>query len=83
MISRKHGFLSTKTGFFAQKSAFCCATPMLAPLFWAPSDPIQWDHKFSILRGTLDAFGFSIDAHSAGWWAVLCLRLPKMTFFGA
>ena len=37
-------FLSTKTGFFAQKSAFSYAKPMLAPLFWAPPDPIQWDH---------------------------------------
>ena len=83
MISRKHGFLSLETGFVAQKSAFSYATPMLAPLFLAPPDPIQWDHKFSILRGTLDAVGFSVDAHSASWRAVLCLRLPKMTFFGA
>ena len=53
LISKKLGFLSTKTGFFAQKSAFSYATPLLAPLFWAPPDPIQWDHKFSILWGTL------------------------------
>ena len=76
-------FCPQKQDFFAQKSAFYYAAPMLAPLFWARPDPNQWDHKFSILWGTLDAFGFSVDAHSASWRAVLCLRLPKMTLFWA
>ena len=34
-------FCPQKQDFFAQKSAFSYATPMLAPLFWAPPDPIQ------------------------------------------
>ena len=76
-------FCPQKQDFFAQKSAFYYAAPMLAPLFWARPDPNQWDHKFSILSGTLDAFGFSVDAHSASWRAVLCLQFPKMTLFGA
>ena len=76
-------FCPQKQDFFAQKSAFYYAAPMLAPLFWARPDPNQWDHKFSILWGTLDAFGFSVDAHSASWRAVLCLQFPKMTLFGA
>ena len=79
---KKHGFLATKTGFCCRKiSIFLCYT-YVAPLFWAHTDPIQWDHHFPILWGTLDAFGFPVDAHSAGWRAVLWPNCQKWPYLG-
>ena len=51
-----------KMGLFWAKNAIFSTLCPYKPLFWAQTDPDQWDHISPYPKVILDAFGFPVDA---------------------
>ena len=72
-----------KSDIFGPKICIFLPYTHITPIFWAQTDPTQWDHETPYLEVTLDTFCFPVGGRLAVWRAVSWPLLPKVVLFEA